>query len=65
MADRSLPDLKDSERNENCHIENVGEIDPETGDYAKENGINIICHRRTESTTQLYGVKNYESLGKS
>ena len=47
MAERSHPDTNPdvSERSENRYSESASETDPETGGYAKENGINIICHR--------------------
>ena len=53
MAERSHPDTNPdvSERSENRPSESVSETDPETGGYAKENGINIICRR---AGTRIY-----------
>ena len=44
MAERSQPDTE-IQRSENRHSESASETDTESGGYAKENGINIICHR--------------------
>ena len=66
MAEGSLSDSDITERSKNDHCETVNiDSDRETGGNTGENGINIIFHRNTENTTKLYGVKNYESLGKS
>ena len=80
MAEKSLTDTKVFERSESDHGDDVdvdtdqdGDIDvlrspdrdPETGDHMGQNGIDIICQKDADNTTQLYGVKNYESLGKS
>jgi len=64
MTEKILPDTEVFERSELDHDDHV-DRDPETGGNIGENGIDIICHRSTDNTTQLYGVKNYESLGKS
>ena len=64
MTEKILPDTEVFERSELDHHDHV-DRDPETGGNTGENGIDIICHRSTDNTTQLYGVKNYESLGKS
>jgi len=73
MAEKSLSDTEVFERSEIDHGDHVdidrddetGGSTGETGGNTGENGIDIICHRSTDNTTQLYGVKNYESLGKS
>lgn len=66
MTEKILPDTEVFERSEIDQDDHVDiDRDPETGGNIGENGIDIICHRSTDNTTQLYGVKNYESLGKS
>ena len=70
MAEKSLSDSEVFERSEINHGDHVDidrdhETGGNTGENTGENGIDIICHRSTDNTTQLYGVKNYESLGKS
>ena len=78
MAEKSLTDTKVFERSESDHGDDVDrdqdedvyvlrspDRDPETGDHTGQNGIDIICQKDADNTTQLYGVKNYESLGKS
>ena len=77
MAEKSLTDTNVFERSESDHgdvdrdqDEDVDVLrspdrDPETGDHMGQNGIDIICQKDADNTTQLYGVKNYESLGKS
>ena len=68
MAEKSLSGTEVFERSENgdhVDIDRDHETGGNTGENTGENGIDIICHRSTENTTQLYGVKNYESLGKS
>ena len=66
MAEKSLSDSEVFERSEIDHVvDRDHETGGNTGENTGENGIDIICHRSTDNTTQLYGVKNYESLGKS
>ena len=78
MAEKSLTDTKVFERSGSDHGDDVDrdqdqdvdvlrspDRDPETGDHTGQNGIDIICQKDADNTTQLYGVKNYESLGKS
>ena len=70
MAEKSLSGTEVFERSSTDHGDHVdidrdNETGGNSGENTGENGINIICHRSTDNTTQLYGVKNYESLGKS